>query len=162
MEKEIKRLRHHVSVLSKRNHQLVKDGKSRAASPITSDASLSEKTGEEVAEEKPRSVDEDEEVAVEEERDMGVVAESMASFEEAEVAEPMVRLPVAVRADGGKKRKVEVEVEREKEGSGERELIAPLGPRCYGGSNILRTNEYTRPVRLGVWRTRLGRQDNKE
>ena len=42
MEKEIKRLRHHVSVLSKRNHQLVKDGKSRAASPIASDVSLSD------------------------------------------------------------------------------------------------------------------------
>ena len=41
LEKEIKRLRHHVSVLSKRNHQLMKDGKSRAASSIASDASLS-------------------------------------------------------------------------------------------------------------------------
>ena len=41
MDKEIKRLRHHVSVLSKRNHQLMKDGKSRAVSPIASDASLS-------------------------------------------------------------------------------------------------------------------------
>ena len=41
MEKEIKRLRHHVSVLSKRNHQLLKDGKSWAASSIASDASLS-------------------------------------------------------------------------------------------------------------------------
>ena len=41
LEKEVKRLRHHVSVLSKRNHQLMKDGKSRAASSIASDASLS-------------------------------------------------------------------------------------------------------------------------
>ena len=41
LEKEIKRLRHHVSVLSKRNHQLMKDGKSWAASSIASDASLS-------------------------------------------------------------------------------------------------------------------------
>ena len=40
MEREIKGLRHHVSVLSKRNHQLVKVGKSRAASAIASDASL--------------------------------------------------------------------------------------------------------------------------
>ena len=39
--REIKRLRHHVSVLSKRNHQLMKDGKSWAASSIASDASLS-------------------------------------------------------------------------------------------------------------------------
>jgi len=38
---EIKRLRHHVSVLSKRNHRLVEDGKSWAASSIASDASLS-------------------------------------------------------------------------------------------------------------------------
>ena len=41
IEKEIKRLRYHVSVLSKRNHQLMKDGKSWAASSIASDASLS-------------------------------------------------------------------------------------------------------------------------
>ena len=48
MEKEIKRLRHHVSVLSKRNHQLVKDGKSRTASPIASDAFLSKEVVKEV------------------------------------------------------------------------------------------------------------------
>ena len=41
MEKEIKRLRHRVSVLSKRNHQLMKKDKSWAASSIASDASLS-------------------------------------------------------------------------------------------------------------------------
>ena len=33
--------------------------------------------------------------------------------------------------------------------------------RCYGGSNILRTSEYTRPVRLSVWGIRLGRRDSK-
>jgi len=38
---EIKRLRHHVSVLSKRNHQLVEDGKRMAASSIASNASMS-------------------------------------------------------------------------------------------------------------------------
>jgi len=50
LRKEVKRLRHHVSVLSKRNDWLVKDGKSRAASSIASDASLSsddEEVGEE-------------------------------------------------------------------------------------------------------------------
>ena len=31
----------------------------------------------------------------------------------------------------------------------------------YGGSNILKTSEYTRPVRLGVWRIRPGRQGSK-
>ena len=41
LEKEIKRLRHHVSVLFKRNHQLMKDGKSWEALSIASDASLS-------------------------------------------------------------------------------------------------------------------------
>ena len=40
MEKEIKSLRHHVSVLSKRNYQLMKDGKSRTASHIASDVFL--------------------------------------------------------------------------------------------------------------------------
>ena len=29
---------------------------------------------------------------------------------------------------------------------------------CYWGSDILKTSEYTRPVRYGVWRIRLGRQ----
>jgi len=50
LRKEVKRLRHHVSVLSKRNDRLVKDGKSRVASSIASDASLSsddEEIGEE-------------------------------------------------------------------------------------------------------------------
>ena len=40
LEKEIKRLRHHVSVLSKRNNELMKDGKSRAVAPIASVTSL--------------------------------------------------------------------------------------------------------------------------
>jgi len=50
LRKEVKRLRHHVSVLSKRNDRLVKDGKRGAASSIASDASLSsddEEVGEE-------------------------------------------------------------------------------------------------------------------
>jgi len=38
---EIKRLRHHVSVLSRRNHRLVEDGKRVAVSSIASDASMS-------------------------------------------------------------------------------------------------------------------------
>ena len=41
LEREVKRLRHHVSVFSNRNHQLMKDGRNRAASSIASDASLS-------------------------------------------------------------------------------------------------------------------------
>ena len=41
MAKEIKRLRHHVSVLSNRNNEMMKKGESRAASSIASDASLS-------------------------------------------------------------------------------------------------------------------------
>ena len=32
---------------------------------------------------------------------------------------------------------------------------------CDGGSNILKTSEYIRPLRLGVWRIRLGRQGSK-
>ena len=40
LEREVKRLRHHVSVLSKRNHLLMKDGRSRGESSIASDASL--------------------------------------------------------------------------------------------------------------------------
>jgi len=41
LRKKIKRLRHHVSVLSKRNYRLVEDGKRGAASSIASNASLS-------------------------------------------------------------------------------------------------------------------------
>jgi len=41
LRKEVKRLQHHVSVLSKRNHRLVEDGKRVAASSIASDASMS-------------------------------------------------------------------------------------------------------------------------
>ena len=121
IEKEIKRLRHHVSVLSKRDHQLMKDGKSRAVSSIASDTSL-------------RDLESDDEESDEEEEDLRgkvrvtmvgtgeqlvevahdvsllcrakegmwwekeevaelggrVVAESLASFEEAEVTKPMV------------------------------------------------------------------------
>ena len=40
LELEVKRLRHHVSVLSKRNHELMKVGKSKAASSIASGASF--------------------------------------------------------------------------------------------------------------------------
>ena len=40
-------------------------------------------------------------------------------------------------------------------------VLKALELNCYGGSNILKTDEYTRPVRLGVWRIRLGRQSSK-
>ena len=127
MEREIKRLRHHVSVLSKRNHQLVKDGKSRAVPPIASGTSLSAKKSEEVAKV-------DEEAAVEKEGSVAVVAESVASFEEPEVAEPVVRLPVAVKGEGGKRRRVDDSgIEEEKDRKREEELIAPLGPRALCG-----------------------------
>ena len=133
MEKEIKRLRHHVSVLSKRNDRLVKEGKSRAAPPIASGASLSlEKEGVELG----VRVKGKDEVRVEEER--GVVAESVASFEEAEVAEPVVRLPVAVKGEGSKKRRVEVSEDGDGEEEKEKELIAPLGPRAECGGLLRR------------------------
>ena len=59
MEKEIKRLQHHVSVLSNRNHQLMKDDKSSAVASIASATSLCPYNGgkeekEEMAEEKGR------------------------------------------------------------------------------------------------------------
>ena len=47
LELEVKRLRHHVSVLSKRNHELMKEGKSRAVAPIASATSLCSEGGEE-------------------------------------------------------------------------------------------------------------------
>ena len=130
MEKEIKRLRHHVSVLSKRNRRLVEDSKSRAAPPIASGASLSdEKEG--VAEVRV------EEKRVRVEELVEVVAESVASFEEAEVAEPVVKLPVAVKGEGSKKRRVD-RSDDEGERREERVLIAPLGPRAECGGLLRR------------------------
>ena len=40
-------------------------------------------------------------------------------------------------------------------------LFPSLVYPCYGGSNILKTSEYTRPVRFEVWRIRLRRQNIK-
>ena len=164
MEKEIKRLRHHVSVLSKRNHQLLKDGKSRAVSPIASDTSLSEEEDEDegmevergkgkmrvtiVATEEElvdvvrdagiglgfiRGVEATERVVREEKR--GVVAESVALVEEAEVAEPVVRLPVAVKGEGSKKRRV-----------GRESVFAGTDPRYVAGGGP------SRPAPVGLSR----------
>ena len=164
MEKEIKRLRHHVSVLSKRNHQLVKDGKSRAASPIASDVSLSDDEGKEEEGYGPGKVRvtlvATEEQLMEVVRDAGVglglirgvegterveglgrrgvVAESVALVEEAEVAEPVVRLLVAVKGEGSKKRRVEVSESEDEEVKRDEVLIAPLGPRAECGSLLRR------------------------
>ena len=152
MEKEIKRLRHHVSVLSKRNHKLMKEGKSRAVSSIASDTSLRdfESEDEEVVEEEEEDLKgkvritmvgtEEQLMGVAhdvsvlgremEKRSLGeegvaeiggrVVAESVASFEKAEVAKPVVKLPRFERVEGKKRRLGSDEVEEV--------LIAPLGP----------------------------------
>ena len=133
MEKEIKRLRHHVSVLSKRNHEMVKNDKSRAAAPIASVASLREEEGVE-----KRGVVAESVVAFEEAE---VVAESMASFEEAEVAEPVVRLPVAVKGEGSKKRRVEASEDEGEVVKKEEVLIAPLGPRAECGGLLRRVGK---------------------
>ena len=167
MEKEIRRLRHHVSVLSKRNHRLVKDGKSRAASPIASDVSLSDKEDEEeegcgqgkvrvtivATEEKLVDVVRDAGIGlgmikgeegtewVRGVGERGVEAESVAVVEEAEVAEPVVRLPVAVKGEGSKKRRVEVSESGDEEERKEEVLIAPLGPRAECGGLLRRVGK---------------------
>ena len=136
MEKEIKRLRHHVSVLSKRNHRLVEDGKSRVVAPIASVTSLREEKrvrGEKVVAEEKRG-----EVVREVEE---VVAESVASFEEAEVAKPVVKLPVAVKGEGSKKRRVEVSEDEGGEVEKDEVLIAPLGPRAECGGLLRRVGK---------------------
>ena len=168
MEKEIKRLRHHVSVLSKRNHQLVKDGKSRAASPIASDVSLSDEDEdlEEVGMSSERykftvmATEEELDGLLEDVRNgrkmgdrvkdtirrveergkitSGVVAESVALVEEAEVAEPVVRLPVAVKGEGSKKRRVDGSDDEGRKKEEEEVLIAPLGPRAECGGLLRR------------------------
>ena len=159
---------------SKRNHQLMKDGKSRAASPIASDVSLSddESDSSEVGVRKDQYrfmvVASEEELGglfedirhgsvkmkervddtvkrVKEVRRLersGVVAESVAQVEEAEVAEPVVRLPVAVKGEGSKKRRVdgsEDEGEEVKRKVGV--LIAPLGPRAECGGLLRRVGK---------------------
>ena len=167
MEKEIKRLRHHVSVLSKRNHQLMKDSKSRAASPVASDVSLSEDEDKEEEEGKrcvvrvAKSRVEAEEFLVEQELGSGkclrkglfeagrrglekeakvfeVEAESVASGEVAKVALPVVRLP-KYENEKGKRRRLEKEEEVKGKGREvEKELIAPLGPRAECGGLMRR------------------------
>ena len=159
MEEEIKRLRHHVSVLSKRNHRLMKDGKSRAVSPIASDVSLTDREEEEedkcgpgrvrvtIVATEEQLVDVVRDVGIEwglirgveatgrVERvgERGVEAESVALVEGAEVAEPMVRVPVAVKREGSKKRRVEVSKSKDEEVKRDEMLIAPLGPRAKCG-----------------------------
>ena len=163
LEKEIKRLRHHVSVLSKRNYQLMKGGKSRAVSSIASGTSLRDfgESDEDDEEEEDlmgkvrvTMVGTEEQLmgvahkvsllgkAMEEKRlenegveELGgrIVAESVASFEEAEVAKPVVRLPRVERVEGQKRRL----------GSDEEEevLIAPLGPRAECGGLLRRVGK---------------------
>ena len=167
MDKEIKRLRHHVSVLSKRNHQLMKDGKSRAASPIASDVSLSDEEGEEEEGCGPGKVrvtivaTEEQLVGVvrvvgiglwlirgekatervEGNGEGGVEADSVALVGEAEMADPVVRLPVAVKREGSKKRRVEVGEDEEEEVKRDEVLIAPLGPRAECGGLLSRVGK---------------------
>ena len=62
-----------------------------------------------------------------------VVAESVASFEEAEVAGPVVRLPRFERVESKKRRLGCVE--------GEEVLIAPLGPRAECGGLLRRVGK---------------------
>jgi len=183
LRREVKRLRHHVSVLSKRNHRLVEDGKRRAASSIASDASLSSDNEEIVEDEEEgedvrirvesrvvgeearrlahgagvpdpwceREAEEFWSACQERERyegrtkwkvaglnvaDIGVVdrvvAESVASFEEAQVSKPVVRMPsVEVVEEGKKKRRVgELTVDEEEAKLVRGKLVAPLGPRA--------------------------------
>ena len=114
MEKEIKRLRHHVSVLSKRNHQLVKDGKSRAASPIASNVSLSEEEDEGVASESP---------VVAEGMGDGAVAEVVAE----DVAEATLEAGAVAIEFRGKRRRLEIEMGLEDEDVVVGGKIVPLG-----------------------------------
>ena len=135
MEREIKRLRHHVSVLSKKNHRLMENGKSGAVAPIASAASPCVGRREEEVDEGKEVADSEAEVAeevatVEAEEEAGVVAESVASFEEAEVARPVVNLP--------RFEKVECKKRRLESGEEEEVLITPLGPRAECGGLLRR------------------------
>ena len=166
MEKEIKRLQYHVSVLSKRNHQLMKDDTSRAASPIASDVSLSDEEDEEEVEQEgcvvrvgERKMGGDEFLAKQglgsgkslkerlyeagsrrlekEAKKFGVETESVASGEVAEVALPVVRLP-KYEKEKGRRRTLEEDKDVKKKVEVEKEWIAPLGPRAECGSLLRR------------------------
>ena len=77
-----------------------------------------------------------------EEKGARVEAESVALVEEAEVAEPVVRLPVAVKGMGSKKRRVDgSEDEEEEDEKREEVLIAPLGPRAECGGLLRRVGK---------------------
>ena len=101
LRKEVKRLRHHVSVLSKRNDRLVKDGKSRAVPPIASGANRgiedSECGGEEVADVKAEVAAKEAtvEAGAEAEEEVVEVAEA-----EAEVAEEEAIVEAEAEAEG--------------------------------------------------------------
>ena len=163
MEKEIKRLQHHVSVLSKRNHLLMEDGKSRAASPIASDVSLCEEEEEEVV--RPglmkfmatgtesefgevleelrtgsRKLKDKLLESMEKARERGVVAGSVAEKGE-EVAEPEVRLPSYGNKKGKRRRLGSEEEEVEDVVREEEVLIAPLGPRAECGGLLRRVGK---------------------
>ena len=174
MEKKMKKLRHHVSVLSKTNHQLMKNGKTRAESHITSDASLIDDDSN-MSEGGVRTnqygftlvaLEKELKVVMEDIRDKscgmlrvrvvgamrrakereskwledrGVEAESVGYVAEAEVAVPVVKLPVAVKGEGSRKRRVEVGDEEEVVEKKEEEvLIAPLCPRAECGGLLRR------------------------
>ena len=92
MEREIRRLRHHVSVLSNRNHRLVEDGKSRAVAPIASATSLCVCRRDE-------AVARGEEVAMSE----AEVAEKVATVEAEDVAGVMARSVAESEAEVAKK-----------------------------------------------------------
>ena len=157
LEAEVSRLRHHVSVLSKRLKKYESAGRvlftrekpkffpgkgeDKLRSFWVGKAVDEEEEKEEVAEE-VRRVEEvaeseaevAEEVAtVEAEKEAEVVAVDLESVAGGSVAEPKVWLPEVV-VEGSKKRGVGEVTEEEKEVREVRELIVPLGPRAeYGG-----------------------------
>ena len=162
IEKEIKRLQHHVSGLSKRNHQLMKDGKSRVTSPIASDVSLSDEEVEEIGrpglmkftatgmEEEfvelledlragSRTLKERLKESVEKAKGREVVAETVAEEEEV-VAEPKVWLPI-YENEKGKRRGIGEKTEEEEEVRESKELIAPFGPRAICGGLLRRVGK---------------------
>jgi len=148
LRKEVKRLRQHVSVLSKRNHRLVEDGKSRAVPPIASGDNLSIGVdggrGEEVADVEAKvaarvaSVEADaeaEERVVEvaeaeaEVAGVGAIVEAESEAEVVDVAEASVAGGSAESSDvsiSGDLHKVVVE-------HGRLRIVAQRGPRAMTG-----------------------------
>jgi len=153
LEKEVSRLRHHVSVLSRRNHGLQKE---LDGLRVVGEGVASNKEPEpQVVAEPPEPVVDNEvapSVASEEVADDVVVPEAKPVVAESRVALEMSGPEVAmVRLPKGKKRRLDVGGDEDESGDdsdvmtvvpgvvNEEVMVVTVGPRSYGGRAVVPT-----------------------